>query len=51
MAEEKEEDQTYLLTREDFQSPYAEAKKSKPDCLTRDEYIALQSSFLDIGKF
>ncbi len=51
LAEEKEEDTTYRMTREDFQQLYAEAKKSKPDCLTRDEYIALQSSFLDIGKF
>ena len=50
MAEEKEEDQTYLLTREDFQSLYAETKKSKPECLTLDEYVAQQSSFLDRGK-
>lgn len=48
--EEKEKNAPYRMTREDFLSLYAEAKKSKPDCMTMDEYIAQQESFLDVGQ-
>ena len=46
-AEAKENAHVYQLTRKDYQSFYADAKKSKPDCMTIDEYVAQQMSFLD----
>ena len=48
-AENKGEDASFLMTREDLQSLYKMMKKSKPDCITMDEYITQQSSFLDAG--
>ena len=46
-AEEKEECDSYAMTREDFQSLYQMTKKSKPDCLTKDEYVGEQMSSID----
>ena len=52
LADEKEENSPYQMSHDDFLSLYRETEKRKPDCLTMDEYIVQQSSFLDwnIGK-
>ena len=47
-AEEKEEgDDSYAMTREEFRSLYQTMNKGKPDCLTMNEYVTEQSSFID----
>ncbi|MBR4126841.1 MAG: EF-hand domain-containing protein [Alphaproteobacteria bacterium] len=46
-AEEKEVDVPYAMMREDFQSLYQMTKKGKPDCMTMNEYLGEQSSFID----
>ena len=46
-AEENEEDASYAMTRDDFQSFYRMTNKSKPDCLTINEYVGEQMSYID----
>ena len=40
-------DDPFAMTREDFRSFYRMTDKSKPDCMTIDEYVTEQLSFVD----
>lgn len=47
LAEERDPDNSYAMSREDYQSFYQMAEKSKPDCMTMNEYLKEQLSFID----
>ena len=46
-AEEKGKDDSFAMTREDFRELYRMTDKSKLDCLTMDEYVGQQMSFIE----